>query len=154
MSCMYKFPLLSLQSNVIHFFHPVMVTTQMVVLTGHSAIAFNLIFEISAVVLVINNQQTKTGDVLIIFWHIHVAGCSGQAVHITYSECVCVCVCVCVCILAIVIQYAKCMCHIILSSVTSLAAPYFFHIISYMVRFLEKVTQHKMCILIFSTPSI
>jgi len=95
MSCMYKFPLLSLQSNVIHFFHPVMVTTQMVVLTGHSAIAFNLIFEISAVVLVINNQQTKTGDVLIIFWHIHVAGCSGQAVHITYSECVCVCVCVC-----------------------------------------------------------
>jgi hypothetical protein len=72
------------------FFHPVMATTQIVVLTGYSSTAFNLILEISAVVLVISNQQTKTGDVLIIFCHIHVAGCCRQAVHITYSECVCV----------------------------------------------------------------
>jgi len=62
---MYKFPLLSLQSNVIHDFHPVIATTQIVVLTGHGATACNLIFEISAAVLVISDQQTKMGDVLI-----------------------------------------------------------------------------------------
>ena len=39
--CVYKFSLLSLQSNVEHYFHPVMATTQIVVLTGHGATACN-----------------------------------------------------------------------------------------------------------------
>jgi hypothetical protein len=34
-------------------------------------------------------------------------------------------VCVCACILAVVIQHAKCMCHIMLPSVTCLAVQYF-----------------------------
>jgi len=45
----------------------------------------------------------------------------GTAISITYSECVSV---------ALVIQLAKRMHRIILSSVTHLAVPYFFHIIS------------------------
>jgi len=65
MSHMYKFPLLSLQSNFTQVFRPVMATTQIVVLTGHGATVCNLISEISAAVLVISDQQTKMGDVLI-----------------------------------------------------------------------------------------
>jgi len=42
-----------------------MATTQIVVLTGHGATACKLIFEISAAVLVISDQQAKMGDVLI-----------------------------------------------------------------------------------------
>jgi hypothetical protein len=49
--------------------------------------------------------------------------CCGKAISITYSECLCVCV-------ALVIQHAKRMCGIILSSVAWLALPYFSHIIS------------------------
>jgi len=48
--------------------------------------------------------------------------CRGKAISITYSECVAV---------SLVIQYAKCMRHIILPHVTCPAVPYFVHIISY-----------------------
>ena len=42
--------------------------------------------------------------------------CHGRAISMTYSECVSV---------ALVMQHAKCMCHVILSSVVSLALLYF-----------------------------
>ena len=60
MSRVYKFPLLSLQPNVTHIFHPVMTTTQIAVLTGHGATACNLTFELSAAVLTGSDQQSKT----------------------------------------------------------------------------------------------
>jgi len=66
MSFLYKFPLLSLQSNVKYIFHTLMTITQIVVLTAHGAAACNLIFELSAAVLVISDQQTKMGNVRVI----------------------------------------------------------------------------------------
>ena len=63
MSCVYKFPLLSLQPNVKHIFHPFMATTQIAVITEHGATACNLIFELSAAVLTGSDQQTKTLNV-------------------------------------------------------------------------------------------
>ena len=48
----------------------------------------------------------------------------------------------------LVIQYAKCMYRIVLSSVTSAAEAILFHIISQMAQFSEKkVTEHKMYVL-------
>ena len=53
--------------------------------------------------------------------------CHGKAINIT-----CVCVCVCVCVrarafmhVALLIQHATCMCHIVMSFVARLAPPYF-----------------------------
>jgi len=59
MSCVYKFPLLSLQSKVKNIFHTFMATTQTAVLTTAS----NLIFQLSAAVLIISEQHTKMGNV-------------------------------------------------------------------------------------------
>ena len=67
MSCVYKYPLLSLQSKVKHIFHTFMVTKQIVVVTGHGANACNMIFELS-VVLTIGDQQTKTGNVSVTYF--------------------------------------------------------------------------------------
>ena len=63
MSCVYKYPLLSLQSTVTHIFHPFMATTQIAVLTAHGATACNFIFELSAAVRTVSDQMTKTGNV-------------------------------------------------------------------------------------------
>ena len=62
MSCVYKYPPLSLQSKFKHIFHTFMVTKQIVVLTGHGTNACNMIFELSDV-LTIGDQQTTTGNV-------------------------------------------------------------------------------------------
>jgi hypothetical protein len=80
--------------------------------------------------------------------------CSGKAISITYSEfgfeCQCVCVCVCVCV-ALVVQHAKRMRHIVLSSVASLAPPYFSTLSHKRQDLRKKVIEHKIRVLIFTT---
>jgi hypothetical protein len=67
--------------------------------------------------------------------------CRAKAISITYSQCVSV---------AIVIQHAKRMRRIILSSVACQALPYFSHYLINGPIFGEKVMEHEMCVLIFS----
>jgi hypothetical protein len=68
--------------------------------------------------------------------------CRGKAISITYSECVFV---------ALVIQHAKRMSRIILSSVVCLAVPYFSTLSHKRYDFREKVIEHQKRVLIFST---
>jgi nitrogenase molybdenum-iron protein alpha/beta subunit len=62
--------------------------------------------------------------------------------RVTYSECVSV---------ALVIQHAKRMSRIILSSVACLALPHFFKLSHKEQDFKENIIEHKVCVLMFST---
>jgi hypothetical protein len=62
--------------------------------------------------------------------------------RITYTEYVFV---------ALVIQHAKRMRRVILSSVAGLVLPYFSTLSHVRYDLRKKVTEHKMCVLIFST---
>ena len=70
--------------------------------------------------------------------HLHNHFCHGKAISITYTEYMSV---------ALVIEHAKCMHCIILSSVACLVLPYF----SPLFVFWREVTEHEMCVLIFYT---
>ena len=66
--------------------------------------------------------------------------------------CVCVFGCACACVrVAVLIQRVNRMRPIILSSVASLAPPYFSRLSRKGQDFREKNIKHKMCVLIFST---
>jgi hypothetical protein len=64
----------------------------------------------------------------------------GKLISIIYSDCVSV---------ALIIQHAKRMCRVILSSVISLAVSCFSTLFHKRYDFQEKGTEHKMCVLIF-----
>jgi hypothetical protein len=66
--------------------------------------------------------------------------CRGKVISITYSECVSV---------ALVIQHAKRMRRVILSSVVCPALPYFSTLTHERYDFGEKVIDHKIRVLIF-----
>jgi hypothetical protein len=68
--------------------------------------------------------------------------CRGKAISITYSECVSV---------ALIIQHAKRMRHIILSSVACLALPYSYILSRKRHDFWKIIIEHKICVLIFCT---
>jgi hypothetical protein len=65
---------------------------------------------------------------------------NGKAINITYSECAFV---------ALVMQYATHMCHIFVCDLPH--STIFLHIISLKAKKKKKITEHKMCVLIFST---
>ena len=72
--------------------------------------------------------------------------CSGKAIStITHSECVSI---------TLVTQHAKCMHHIIMSSVTCLVQWNFPTLSHKWHNFQKKVTEHKICALISSTTSV
>ena len=68
--------------------------------------------------------------------------CSGEVIGITYSECVSV---------ALIIQRKIHIRHIVLSSVACPAGTYFSTLSQKRQDFRKNVTEHEMCILIFST---
>jgi hypothetical protein len=68
--------------------------------------------------------------------------CRGKLRSITYSECVSV---------VLVIQHAKRMRNILLSSVACLDLQHFSTLSQERHDFRENITEHKMCVLIFST---
>ena len=67
--------------------------------------------------------------------------CCGQAVSITYSECVFV---------ALFIQHAKHMHHVTLSTVASLALQHFSTLSHKQHDFQKEVIEHKVCVLSFA----
>jgi len=69
--------------------------------------------------------------------------CHGKTVNNTYSECVFV---------TLVIQNAMRMRRIMLSSVACMAVQYFPHYLINGTILGQKVSEHKMCVLIFCTP--
>ena len=79
---------------------------------------------------------------------VHETSVAVQKKYILHILCVCVCVCVSV---ALVIQHAKPMRRIVLSSVVSLAAPYFPTLSHKHNDFRKKGIEQKMCVLIFCT---
>jgi hypothetical protein len=68
--------------------------------------------------------------------------CHGKAISVTYSECVFV---------ALVIQHAKRMRRVILTSVASPALQHFSTLSHKRHDFRKSVVEHTMCVLIFST---
>ena len=68
--------------------------------------------------------------------------CRGKAISITYSECV---------YEALVFQHPRRMCRIMLSSVPCRVLQYISTLSHKRYDFQKKVTEHKMCVLIFST---
>ena len=72
-------------------------------------------------------------------------GWRGKAITIAYSGCVCV---------ALVIQHAERTRRIIVTSVACLYSYFFPHYFINRAIFGEKVIDHKVCVLIFSTSSV
>jgi hypothetical protein len=66
--------------------------------------------------------------------------CHGKAICVAYSECMSV---------VVVIQHAKCMCHIVLSSVASLAVQNFYKLSYKWHDFCKNYIELKMCVFSF-----
>ena len=73
--------------------------------------------------------------------HLCIHCCHGRAISISYSEFV---------FLALVILHAKCISHIIWSSVACLALPHVFTLSHNQHNFWKKFTDRKACVLIVS----